>query len=192
MEIHLKIWGNYQHLHDFFFTVCIELETYLTSSVIFQAYLLIFPEIKFFVPFSILHCVYLKRPIQSSKLAGSLKYEESEILFRTSDFSLGWWNALASAWFPASAILKIWHCGSNFALVYAIVLEKPQMNIRETWHNCPWQYFRSFDHGIVILLVFMAPDRVVLPASRSKSHRKLLTCFLGAGGPWPVISRPQA
>ena len=27
------------------------------------------------------------------------------------DFSLGWWNALASAWFPASAILKIWHCG---------------------------------------------------------------------------------
>ena len=23
------------------------------------------------------------------------------------DFSLGWWNALASAWFPASAILKV-------------------------------------------------------------------------------------
>ena len=25
----------------------------------------------------------------------------------------------------------------------------------------------------------MAPDRVVLPASRNKSHRKLLTCFSG-------------
>ena len=25
----------------------------------------------------------------------------------------------------------------------------------------------------------MAPDRVVLPASRNMSHRKLLTCFLG-------------
>ena len=108
------------------------------------------------------------------------------------DFSLGWWNAVASAWFPASAILKIIHCGSNFALVYAIVHEKPRMNIRETWHNWPWQYFRSFDHGIVILSVFMAPDRVVLPASRNKSHRKLLTCFLGAGGPWLVISRTQA
>ena len=66
------------------------------------------------------------------------------------------------------------------------------MGIRESWHNCPWQYFRSFDSGIVILSVFMAPDRVVLPASRNKSHRKLLTCFLGAGGPWPVILRTRA
>ena len=86
-------------------------------------------------------------------------------------------------WHPhgsqSSAILKIWHCGSNFALVYAIVHEKPWMNIRVNWHNCPWQSFRSFDGGIVILSVFMAPDRVVLPASRNKSHRKLLTCFLG-------------
>ena len=40
------------------------------------------------------------------------------------DFSLGWWNVLASAWFPASGILKVWHCGSNFVLVYAIVREK--------------------------------------------------------------------
>ena len=72
-----------------------------------------------------------------------------------------WWNALASAWFPASAILKIIHCGSNFALVYAIVHEKPRMNIRETWHNCPWQYFRSFDRGIGILSVSMAPDPFV-------------------------------
>ena len=67
-------------------------------------------------------------------------------------------------------------------MVYAIVHENPQMDIRESWHNCPWQYFRSFDRGIIILSVFMAPDRVVLPASRNKSHRKLLTCFLGAGG----------
>ena len=52
--------------------------------------------------------------------------------------------------------------------------------------------FRSFDRGIVILSVFMAPDHGVLPASRNKSHRKLLTCFLGVGGPWPVISRTRA
>ena len=31
---------------------------------------------------------------------------------------------------------------------------------------------------LVILTVLMAPDRIVLPASRNKSHRKLLTCFL--------------
>ena len=30
---------------------------------------------------------------------------------------------------------------------------------------------------IVILSVFMAPGRIVLPAARNKSHRKLLTCF---------------
>ena len=72
------------------------------------------------------------------------------------DFSLGWWNALASAWFPASAILKVWHCGSNFVLVYAIVHEKSRMDIRESWLSCPWQYFRSFDRGIVTLSVFMA------------------------------------
>ena len=95
------------------------------------------------------------------------------------DFSLGWWNALASAWFPASAILKVWHCGSNFVLVYAIVHEKSRTDIRESWPSCPWQYFRSFDRGIVVLSIFMAPDRVVLPASRNKSHRKLLTCFSG-------------
>ena len=95
------------------------------------------------------------------------------------DFSLGWWKALASAWFPASAILKVWQCGSNFVLVYAIVHEKSRMDIRESWTSCPWQYLRSFDRGIVILSVFMAPDRVVLPASWNKSHRKLLTCFSG-------------
>ena len=67
------------------------------------------------------------------------------------DFNLGWWNALASAWFPASAILKVWHCGSNFVLVYAIVHEKSRTDIRESWPSCPWQYFRSFDRGIVIL-----------------------------------------
>ena len=96
------------------------------------------------------------------------------------DFSLGWWNALASAWFPASTILKIWHCGSNFALVYAIVHEKPRMNIRKTWHNSPWQYFRSFDHRIVILSVFMAPDRVVLPASQNKVTSEVV--FSGRAG----------
>ena len=47
------------------------------------------------------------------------------------DLCLGWWNALASSWFPASAILKIWHCGSNFVLVHAIVHEKSQTDIRE-------------------------------------------------------------
>ena len=97
------------------------------------------------------------------------------------DFSLGWWNALVSAWFLASAILKVWHCGSNFVLVCAIVHEKSRTDIRESWPSCPWQYFRSFDRGIVILSVFMAPDHVVLPASRNKSHRKLLTCFSGRG-----------
>ena len=65
--------------------------------------------------------------------------------------------------------------------------EKLGMDIRESWHNCPWQYFRSFDRGIVILSVFMAPDRSVLPASRNKSHRKSLTYVFGAGIPWPVI-----
>ena len=92
-------------------------------------------------------------------------------------FSLGWWNVLASAWFQTSAILKIWHRGSNFALVYAIVHENPQMDIRESWRNCPWQYFRSFDRGIIILSVFMAPNRVVLPASRNKSHREVVDMF---------------
>ena len=84
-----------------------------------------------------------------------------------------------SVWFPASAILKVWHCGSNFVLVYAIVPEKSRTDICESWHSCPWQYFRSFDCRIVILSIFMAPDRVVLPASGNKSHRKLLTCFSG-------------
>ena len=86
---------------------------------------------------------------------------------------------LASAWFPASVILKVWHCGSNCVLVYAIVHEKSRTDIRESWQSCPWQCLRSFDHGIVILFVFVAPDGVVLPASRNKSHRKLLTCFSG-------------
>ena len=93
------------------------------------------------------------------------------------DFSLGWWNALASAWLTAFAILKVWHCGSNFVLVYAMVHEKSRTEICESWQSCPWQYFRSFDRGIVILSVLMAPGRVVLPASWNKSHRKLLTCF---------------
>ena len=54
---------------------------------------------------------------------------------------------------------------------------KSRTDICECWQSCPWQYFGSFDHRIVILSAFMAPDRVVLPASRNKSHRKLLTCF---------------
>ena len=95
------------------------------------------------------------------------------------DFSLGWWNTLASTWFPASAILKVWHCGSNCILVYAIVHEKSPTDNRESYQSCPWQYFWSFQRRIVILFVFVAPDRVVLPASRNKSHRKLLTCFSG-------------
>ena len=57
------------------------------------------------------------------------------------DFYLSWWNALASAWFPASAILKVWHCGSNFVLVYAIMHEKSRTDICESWQSCPWQYF---------------------------------------------------
>ena len=95
------------------------------------------------------------------------------------DFSLGWWNALASA----SMVPSVHHFES---LTLWIQLrpglrdhEKSRTDIRESWPSCPWQYFRSFDHGIVILSVFMAPDRVVLPASRNKSHRKLLTCFSG-------------
>ena len=52
-------------------------------------------------------------------------------------------------------------------------------DIRESWQSCPWQYFQSFGRGIVILFVFLAPDRVVLPASWNKSHRKLFTCFSG-------------
>ena len=93
------------------------------------------------------------------------------------DFSLSWWNVLASTWFPASVILKVWHCGSNFVLVYTIVHEKSRTDICESWPSWPWQYLRSFDRGTVTLSVFMAPDHVVLPASRNKSHRKLLTCF---------------
>ena len=107
------------------------------------------------------------------------------------DFSSGWWNVLVSAWFQVSTILKIWYCGSHFALVYAIVYEKPQMDIRESWHNYPCQYFRSFDRGIVILTVLMAPDRVVLPASRNNSHRKLLTCFLRGVALGPSIPKRE-
>ena len=95
------------------------------------------------------------------------------------DFCLGWWNALASAWFPVSAILKVWHRGSNFVLVYVIVHEKSRTDIRKSWQSCPWQHFWSFDRGIVSLSVFMAPDCIDLPALRNKSHRKLLTCFSG-------------
>ena len=77
--------------------------------------------------------------------------------------------------------LKIWHRGSNFALVYAIMHENPQMDIRESWRNCPWQYLRSFDRGIIILSVFMTPDRVVLHASRNKSHREVVDMFSRGG-----------
>ena len=99
------------------------------------------------------------------------------------DFSLGWWKALASAWFPTSAILKTWYCGSNFDLVYAIVHEKSRTDIRESWQSCQWQYFRSFDRGIVILSVFMAPDRVVLPASRNKLVTIIATLGWASCGP---------
>ena len=115
-------------------------------------------------------CIYKVEPFENSSCV-TLRFGSWE------DFSLSWWNALASAWLPASAILEVWHCGSNFLLVYVILSEKSWTDIRESWPSCPWQYFRSFDRGIVILSVFMAPDRVVLPASRNKSHRKLLTCF---------------
>ena len=94
--------------------------------------------------------------------------------------------------FQASHILKIWHCGSNFALVYAIVHEMPQLEICENWHNCPWQYFRSFYHRMVILFVFMALERVVLPASRNKSHPRSCWHDVFSGGPWPVILQTQA
>ena len=47
--------------------------------------------------------------------------------------------------------------------------------------SCPWQYFRSFDRGIVILSVFMAPARVVLHASRNKSHREVVDMFSRGG-----------
>ena len=73
--------------------------------------------------------------------------------------------------FQAYTILKIWQSGSNFALVYTTMHEKPQMEILESCHNCPWQYFQSFDHRIVIVFVFMAPERVVLPASQNKWHQ---------------------
>ena len=71
------------------------------------------------------------------------------------DFRLGWWNALA--WFPASAILKVWHCGSNFVLVYAIMHEKSRTEIRESWPSCPWQYFRSLIAGSLSYLYSWLP-----------------------------------
>ena len=110
------------------------------------------------------------------------------------DLSLGWWNALASAWFPASAILKVWHCGSNFVLVYAIVHEKSRTDIRESWPSfsgraalglsfrehkrrngkiCP---FRFED----IILLTMDPGRVISnhhDSSRIGSCQ--LSCLLG-------------
>ena len=55
------------------------------------------------------------------------------------------------------------------------------MDIHESWRNCPWQYFRSFDREIIILSVFMAPDRVVLHASRNKSHREVVDMFSRGG-----------
>ena len=67
------------------------------------------------------------------------------------------------------------------SMVYAIVHENPRMDIRESWRNCPWQYFWSFDRGIIILSVFMAPDRVVLHASRNKSHREVVDMFSRGG-----------
>ena len=62
--------------------------------------------------------------------------------------------------FQASAISKILHRGSNFALVNVIVHEKPQMEICKSWHNCPWQYFRSFD--CVVLIIFICCSTCIL------------------------------
>ena len=52
--------------------------------------------------------------------------------------------------------------------------ERTFAKVDKTVHD---SIFEGFDRGIVILSVFMVPDRIVLPASRNKSHRKLLTCF---------------
>ena len=70
----------------------------------------------------------------------------------------------------------------------AIVLEKPQMEICESWHNCLCQYFQSFDCEIIILFVFMASKYIILLESQKKSYRKL-TYFLWR--PLPVISQAQ-
>ena len=107
------------------------------------------------------------------------------------DFSLGWWNALASAWFPNVRHFENLTPWIQLRLGLRDRAWKPKNGHSRKLAQLSMTIFSKFwsrDHSSV----FMAPDRVVLPASRNKSHRKLLTCFLGAGGHWTVISRTQA
>ena len=77
---------------------------------------------------------------------------------------------------------RLSHCGSNF-LVNAIVHEKPLVELSKSWHNCPWQYFWSFNRGIIILFIFTAPRCVFTPASQDTSH--IRNCWhIFSGGPW--------
>ena len=96
-------------------------------------------------------------------------------------FSLGWWNALASAWFPDVRHFENFTPWIQLRLGLLNRAWKPTNGQSRNWRNCPWQYSRSFDHGIIILSVFMAPDRVVLHASRNKSHREVVDMFSRGG-----------
>ena len=69
------------------------------------------------------------------------------------DFSSGWWHPqhrvpMVLGVFPLENSTH----RSNFTLVYWIVHERPSMEFHENHHNCPWQYFRSFDRGLVVLV----------------------------------------
>ena len=86
---------------------------------------------------------------------------------------------------------EVWHCGSNFVLVYAIVHEVTN-----------WDWRKLTKLSTTIFSKFWSRDRY--PVCIHGFRPRCFTCivkqvtsevvdmFLGAGGPWPVISRTDA
>ena len=63
------------------------------------------------------------------------------------------------------------------------------MEVCESWHNCPQEYFGTSYHGIIILFVFMAPEHMFY-LHRRTSH--IGSCWhtvygIFSGSLWPVI-----
>ena len=96
-------------------------------------------------------------------------------------FSLGWWNALASAWFPDVRHFENLTPWIQLRLGLRDHAWKPTNGHSRKLAQLSMTIFRSFDRGIIILSVFMAPDRVVLHASRNKSHREVVDLFSRGG-----------
>ena len=96
-------------------------------------------------------------------------------------FSLGWWNALASAWFPDVRHFENLTPWIQLRLGLRDRAWKPTNGHSRKLAQLSMTILRSFDRGIIILSVFMAPDRVVLHASRNKSHREVVNMFSQGG-----------